>query len=86
MRRVDLQVNRSPVDALVVTRDSRRLRLDLPPNLVKVVVSAPRLMQELSKLWVLGNSFWGVRLDAVGPILRRYVDKLEDQWATSNDA
>lgn len=68
MRGINLQVDRGPIDPLIVTCNPRRLRFNLPPYLVKVVISSPWLMQELSKLGVFGTSF-----RRVGIFIRQFV-------------
>lgn len=85
MWRIYLQINRGPINSLVVTRNPSCLRLNLFPYLVKVIISSPGLMQELSKLGVLSSSFWRVGIFTRW-FIGGYIDKLQDQWAAGNDA
>lgn len=61
MRRVNLQVYRLPVDALVVARNARSLVLDLPLDICKVVEFPPWNMMKLGPFLLLRNACWGVR-------------------------
>lgn len=82
---INLKVDRGSVDSLVIARNPRCLRLNLPPYFMEVVISSPCLVQEFSKLGVLSNSLW-----CVGIIIRWfvgwYIDKLQDQWTAGDDA
>jgi hypothetical protein len=88
---VHLQVDRLPVDALVVSRYPRCLGFDLAPDLCEVVESAPGNVQKLSPFLLscyAGGRVWHVDLIALLGIvaLAREVDQLEDKRSPRDDA
>jgi hypothetical protein len=91
VRRVDLEVDGLPVDALVVSCDPGRLVLDLAPDLGEVVVSPPGDVQELAPFLLPGDARGGVGdVDLVVLVsvfaLAGQVDELEDERASGHDA
>ena len=89
MGRVDFEVDGAAIDALIAAGNSSSLGLNLSADLGKVVEAAIGLMEELSKLGLLGGG--GDRL-GVCVVLRSIieaagdVDQLQDQRATGDDA
>ena len=90
MRREDFQVDRLPVDALVVTSNPCRFIFDLMLDLAKVSEFAPRNMMELGPLVLLCNACRCMRnmnFVAFGCVtLAGNVDKLQDQRPSGNYA
>jgi len=84
MGRVDFQVDRSPVDALIVTGNPRCFCLDFPLDVVEIVVPLARLMQKLSKFRLFGVALPGVRLTA--PFIVGGIDELKNERTTSDNA
>lgn len=88
MRRVNLQVDRTPVDSLVASSNSSSLRLNLPTNLGKVVEPSVGLVKELSEFYRL----W--RRSITGRLGRRFgfvfiagdVDQLKNERTTSDNS
>jgi hypothetical protein len=90
MWREDLQVDRLPVYAFVVTCYACSLCLDLPLHFSKVVPSSARYMMELGPLplhcdtgWRMGNVYLVVGRFVVS--LARDVDELEDERSPCNN-
>lgn len=89
--RVHLQVNRLPVDTLVVSCYSSCLGLDLAPDLREVIESLPRNVQKLSPFLLssyAGGCVWHMDLIAFLGIvaLAWEVDKLENERSPCYDA
>jgi hypothetical protein len=89
--RVDLEVDRLAVYALVVSSNPRRLGFDLAFNLGEVIKPPPGDVQELSPLLLACYTGRGVRnmnfvvfVSVVA--FARDVDELEDKRSSSNDA
>jgi hypothetical protein len=58
--RVDFEIDGLPVDALVVSCNSRCLGFNLAFDLAKVVEFAPRDVEELAPFLLSGNTRWGM--------------------------
>ena len=92
MRRINLQVDWLPVDALVVSCYSRRLILDFTPNLGKVPKAAPGNVVELGPFLILAcyarrcmrNVYFVVGGFVVA--FRGKIDELKDEWSPCYDA
>ena len=84
MRRVDFEVYRGAVDALVVPGYSRRLVLNLPLHVLELCESAIGYVVELCPFWLCSHArgrVWSGRI-----VLRRDVDELEDERSSGYDA
>lgn len=84
MRGVHLQVDRLPVDALVVSCYSRRFSINLALDFAEVVESLPGNVQELAPFLLPGYAGWGVwDVDFIALLgifaFAREVDKLQDK-------
>jgi hypothetical protein len=89
--RIDLEVDRLAVDALVVSSNPRCFGFDLALNLGEVIEPPPRNVQELAPFLLACYAGWGMRdmdfVVLVGVVaLARDVDELEDERSSSNDA
>jgi hypothetical protein len=91
VRRVDLEVDRLPVDALVRASDSVGLVLNLPLDFLEVVEAAAWNVVELSPFFLASNRFGSVR-DVDGVIFGFVVacggdvDELQYERSTCYDA
>lgn len=91
MRRVDLEIDRLPVDALVVTRYPSCLCLDFALDVGEVVEPPSGLVEELAPFLLSCDAGRGMRnVDFVVCRLvftvAREVDELQDEWPPCNDA
>jgi hypothetical protein len=91
MGRVDLEIDRLAIDALVVSCYPRGLVLDLLLYLLEIVEFASGLMMKLSPFILASNTRWSMRnMDLVVSrtvlAITGDVDELEDQGAASDDA
>ena len=90
MGRVDFEVDRLAVDALVVARDTRRLALNLALDLLEVVEPPAGNVVKLGPFALAGDRSRRVRdMDSVAVRLAAVagdVDELEDQRPASDDA
>ena len=60
MRRVDLQVDRLPIDAFVVTSNPSSFRLNLPLDLLEIKKSPTHHMVEFRPFLLSSNTCWGM--------------------------
>ena len=88
MRRVDLEVDRLSVDALVVTGNSGCLVLNLALDIAKIVEPAVGYVVELCPLGTASSTRGSIRIACrVGSVfIFGNVDELKDQGTTSADA
>jgi hypothetical protein len=91
VRRVDLEVNGLPVDALVVACYPGRLVLNLAPDLGEVIVPPTWDVEELSPFLLASNACWGVgHMHFVVVVcilaLAGEVDELQNQGSSGHDA
>lgn len=91
MRRVDLQLDRLPIDSLVVSSYPRSFVLDLALYLGELIEPPPRNMQKFSPFCLTSyacGSVWDMDFVVVVGVfaLAREVDELEDEWPPRNDA
>jgi hypothetical protein len=91
MRGVDLQVDRLPIDSLVVSGYSCGLRFDLALHFGKIVESAPRYMMKLSPFLLSFHARWCVRnvhFVSSWPVVTvaRQIDELQDERPPGNDS
>ena len=91
MRRVDLEVDGLPVDALVVSCYPRRFVLDLLSDLAEVVELPSRDVEKLSPFLLPGNTRWSVgHVDFVVFVgivaFAGQVDELENERPPGDDA
>lgn len=85
MRGVDLQVDGTPVDSLVTSRDPCRLGFDLTADLSEVVEAAVGLVEELSEFWLFRSRLSGL-LIAFDLTTAGYIDQLKDERTTGDNA
>jgi len=86
MGRVDFQVDRSPVDALIVTSNPRCFCLDFPLDFIEIIVPLVTLMQKLSKLRLFRVVLLpGVRFRTF-PFIVGDIDELKNERTTSDNA
>jgi hypothetical protein len=91
MRRVDLQVNGLPIDALVVPCYPSCLRLNLPSDLLKIVISSPGDVVKLGPLLLSFDASRCVRdmnlvVAWLVVAIARKVDELENERPPRYDA
>jgi hypothetical protein len=91
VRRIYLEIDRLSVDAFVASSYARRFCLYLSPHFGKVVPFSTRDMMELCPFLLPRNAGWSMwNMDLVFSwfvvSLAWYVDELENQGASSDDA
>jgi hypothetical protein len=90
VRRVDLEINRLPVDALVVTCNSSCFVLNFPFYVLKVGKSSVGDVMELGPFWLRCDAGWRMRdvylITILHIIFSRNVDQLKDKRPPSHNA
>jgi hypothetical protein len=84
MWRVDFEVYRLPVDALVIARYPRRLVLDFPLDILEFRESSIGYVVKLGPFWLC--SYRGRCVSLWGIVIGWDIDELENEWSSSNDA
>lgn len=84
MRRIDFEIYRLPIDALIIACYSRRLVFNFPLDVLEFRKPSIRYVVELGPFWLCSYrsrcvSFWGI-------IFGGDVDELENERSSSNDA
>jgi hypothetical protein len=88
MRRVNLEVDRLPIDAFIAASYARRLCLDFAFYFLKVVPSPTRNMMELGPFLLRRNArrcVWNLGFSLL-VIVAWNIDELKDEWPSSHDA
>lgn len=83
MRRVDLEIDRLSIDTLIISRDPRRLILDLALDILKLGEPSVGQVVELCPFWLCSDGMCSMWL--VGLVIGWDIDELEDERSTSND-
>ena len=86
MRRVDFEVYRLSVYALVASGNSRGFRFDFSLQLDKVIPTPPRVVVELGPLLIAREVRLGPRSLRFRIAIGRNVDELEDEGTPSDDS
>lgn len=91
MRRVDLEIDRLPIDAFVASSNARSLCLNFSPHVVEVIPFPTRNMIELCPFLLSSNASWSMWnmnfvVSRAVVSVARYVDELENQGASGNNA